>query len=364
MASMFSTDQNSTSLNPEAPEFFPHNYLTINLKNDMVARNSHDDFVNYSHQYLPNSPFLSAINQNPSSYYCYYYTSGPSHPYPYYTDIDYQHPSNAQYCVTYSHDHDLLASTVMTKPSPISAVSAQTQMVQTQDEPKLDMQQVLTARVSTGSKKRGECSRYLNGSFKGSEGRYRGHEKKQAKKEYFRARSNGSNRNSGQKHPVLPHGQDTTVMIRNIPNKYTREMLMEFLDSHCMMENEKAKLQNSDSTKETLVSAFDFLYLPIDFRGGANKGYAFVNFTDARAAWKFYLSTNYQAWDVFQSLKIREITCARLQGKEQLVRHLGNSTFQCDSDEYLPVCFSPARDGSRRRVEQKTIESAIKDFFK
>jgi hypothetical protein len=48
-------------------------------------------------------------------------------------------------------------------------------------------------------------------------------------------------------------------------------------------------------------------------RREANKGYAFVNFTDARAAWKFYLSTNHQAWDVFQSSKIREIACARLQ---------------------------------------------------
>ncbi|KAJ6927291.1 hypothetical protein NC651_011379 [Populus alba x Populus x berolinensis] len=144
-------------------------------------------------------------------------------------------------------------------------------------------------------------------------------------------------------------------MIRNIPNRYTylvlhialslspllsmtiegffsssslsREMLMEFLDSHCMKENEKAKLQNSDSTKETIVSAFDFLCLPVDLNhsylyivGFANKGYAFVNFTATRAAWKFCLSAKNQAWDVFQSNRIREIACARIQGKEQLVK--------------------------------------------
>ncbi|KAJ7001327.1 hypothetical protein NC653_011682 [Populus alba x Populus x berolinensis] len=121
-------------------------------------------------------------------------------------------------------------------------------------------------------------------------------------------------------------------MIRNIPNRYTREMLTEFLDSHCMMENEKAKLQNSDSTKETIVSAFDFLYLPVDFA--------------TRAAWKFCLSAKNQAWDVFQSNKIREIACARIQGKEQLVKRFEKSTFECDSDEYLPVSYSPGRDGS------------------
>jgi hypothetical protein len=233
---MFPTDGNSTSLNPEAPEFFPHSYL----ENDMVAP-SHN-LVNYTDQDLPNFSFLPAINQNPSSYYYYhcYSTSGPSsHPYPYYTDTDYQYPSNAQYCVTYAHNHNLLVSTVLTKPSPIMAVSEE---MQAQDEPKKDMQQLVTARVSTGSKKRGECSRYV-GSFNGREGRYRGHEKKHAKKEYLRAKSSGSSRNrerqysstgrnvrscgganSRQKHsvfPVLPDGQDTTVMIRNIPNRYT-----------------------------------------------------------------------------------------------------------------------------------------------
>lgn len=48
-------------------------------------------------------------------------------------------------------------------------------------------------------------------------------------------------------------------------------------------------------------------------RREVNKGYAFVNFTDARAAYRFYLSANHQAWDVFQSSKILEIACARLQ---------------------------------------------------
>lgn len=39
---------------------------------------------------------------------------------------------------------------------------------------------------------------------------------------------------------------------------------MEFLDKHCMVENQKAMLRKSDC-EETFVSAFDFLYLPMDF---------------------------------------------------------------------------------------------------
>ena len=40
----------------------------------------------------------------------------------------------------------------------------------------------------------------------------------------------------------------TTVMLRNIPNKYTRDMILEEIDAH----NFKKK--------------YDFFYLPIDYR--------------------------------------------------------------------------------------------------
>lgn len=40
-------------------------------------------------------------------------------------------------------------------------------------------------------------------------------------------------------------------------------MLVEFLDDHCMVENQKVKTEKSE---EQIVSAFDFVYLPMDFR--------------------------------------------------------------------------------------------------
>ena len=44
-------------------------------------------------------------------------------------------------------------------------------------------------------------------------------------------------------------------------------MLLQFLDEHCMKENQKLGLENSEEAdqEERIVSAFDFLYLPIDF---------------------------------------------------------------------------------------------------
>ncbi|XP_034681836.1 protein terminal ear1 homolog [Vitis riparia] len=161
--------------------------------------------------------------------------------------------------------------------------------------------------------------------------------------------------------PIQPGSNDTTVMIRNVPNKYTREMLLQFLDEHCMKENQKLGLENSEEAdqEERIVSAFDFLYLPIDFDTGMNKSYAFVNFTHPKAVWRFHFASHNQKWELFHSKKIREIVCAKIQGKEALVKHFEKMSFACEWDEFLPLCFSPARDGSRELVKQSTVGSRV-----
>ena len=49
------------------------------------------------------------------------------------------------------------------------------------------------------------------------------------------------------------------VMLRNLPNNYTRDMFLSLLD------------------EEGLSELYDFVYLPMDFCRDANLGYAFVN---------------------------------------------------------------------------------------
>lgn len=58
----------------------------------------------------------------------------------------------------------------------------------------------------------------------------------------------------------------TTVMMRNLPNGYTRARLRQLLDG------------------EGFSGLYNFLYLPIDFATCAGLGFAFVNFTSSQQA--------------------------------------------------------------------------------
>ncbi|XP_068645337.1 protein MEI2-like 6 [Aristolochia californica] len=157
-------------------------------------------------------------------------------------------------------------------------------------------------------------------------------------------------------------GESTTLMIRNIPNKFTK-MLLDFLDSHCREENSRGNIDNE-------TSAYDFVYLPMDFGSGCNLGYAFVNFTSRSATVRLHRVLHKKKWEILGSKKICEITLAKIQvmiyhspslviserkenaelclnqGVEALQKHFEKSIFACESDEYLPVRFDPHRDGS------------------
>ncbi|XP_020262280.1 protein terminal ear1 homolog [Asparagus officinalis] len=134
----------------------------------------------------------------------------------------------------------------------------------------------------------------------------------------------------------------TTVMIKNIPNKYSQKLLLNMLDNHCIHCNEQIGEGGGDEP----LSAYDFVYLPIDFNNKCNVGYGFVNLTSPEAAVRLYKAFHMQPWEVFNSRKICQVTYARLQGLEVLKEHFRNSKFACDNDEYLPVVFEPARDGA------------------
>ncbi|CAM6026231.1 unnamed protein product [Sphagnum balticum] len=132
----------------------------------------------------------------------------------------------------------------------------------------------------------------------------------------------------------------TTLMIRNIPNKYSQAMLLQLLDRHCLHSNLHLEDPNEPE------SAYDFVYLPIDFKNRCNLGYAFVNFTTVEATKRLYKAFHAQQWEAFNSRKVCQVSYARVQGRVALEEHFRNSRFACDNDEYLPLCFSPPRTGS------------------
>ena len=101
-------------------------------------------------------------------------------------------------------------------------------------------------------------------------------------------------------------GKDTrtTVMIRNIPIKYTDEILNEALvEFH---------------------GKYDCLYLPYDYEKNGNKGYAFINFLNPLHILYFYEKFNGKKWVHFESSKICELNCAHFQGVNEIQKHAKN----------------------------------------
>ncbi|XP_076911131.1 protein terminal ear1 homolog [Bidens hawaiensis] len=137
----------------------------------------------------------------------------------------------------------------------------------------------------------------------------------------------------------------TTVMIKNIPNKYSTKLLLNLLDSHCIHCNEQ--INDGDNNIRKPLSSYDFVYLPIDFMNKCNKGYGFVNMTSPEATMRLYKAFHNKKWEVFNSQKICKVSYARFQGLDALKEHFKISRYPFEAKEYMPVVFDPPRDGRR-----------------
>jgi RNA recognition motif 2 len=123
---------------------------------------------------------------------------------------------------------------------------------------------------------------------------------------------------------AVDSGRDsrTSLMVRNIPNKYTQQMLLsEFTENG----HGPGKI--------------DFFYLPIDFKNRCNRGYAFINFVDYKDISSFHRQYSGQHWKVFNSDKICDITYARIQGKASMLKRFENSALMEKDEEYKPLVF-------------------------
>jgi len=112
----------------------------------------------------------------------------------------------------------------------------------------------------------------------------------------------------------------TTLMIKNIPNKYNQKMLLAAVD-------------------ERHKGTYDFFYLPIDFKNKCNVGYAFINLVGYDFIRTFYEEFNNKKWEKFNSEKVCNITYARIQGKNALIQHFQNSSLMCEDKKCRPIIF-------------------------
>merc|ERR1719401_1849157 len=105
---------------------------------------------------------------------------------------------------------------------------------------------------------------------------------------------------------------NTTVMLRNIPNRYTRDMLIERLD-------------------KDYKAQYDFVYLPIDFNSKCNVGYAFINFRQPAVAAafinEFHGAKTASCLPGFSSAKVCEVSYARVQGRDANMDNLRDEKF-------------------------------------
>lgn len=102
-------------------------------------------------------------------------------------------------------------------------------------------------------------------------------------------------------------GETTTIMMRNLPNKYTQRMLL------------------TEINHTGFLGTFDFLYLPIDPETTANRGYAFLNFIDPSFAWMFKRNYDGRKMNRFNSNKVVSVVAATLQGFEANYAHYASA---------------------------------------
>ncbi|KAG2434774.1 hypothetical protein HXX76_007659 [Chlamydomonas incerta] len=118
-------------------------------------------------------------------------------------------------------------------------------------------------------------------------------------------------------------GEDkrTTLMIKNIPNKYTQKMLLATID-------------------EQFRGTYDFFYLPIDFKNKCNVGYAFINMINPFDIIALVERFNNRRWERFNSEKVCSISYARIQGRAALVAHFQNSSLMHEDKRCRPILFT------------------------
>lgn len=141
--------------------------------------------------------------------------------------------------------------------------------------------------------------------------------------------------------------ENTTVMLRNIPNNYNRSMLLKLMDA------------------EGFARQYDFVYLPVDFKSRATLGYAFVNLTSHEAAVAFMkVFRGYSNW-VLPSRKVCSVDWSGPhQGLEAHVERYRNSPVMHEvvPDMYKPILFKDGFQVPFPAPTKKLREPRIRNY--
>jgi len=134
---------------------------------------------------------------------------------------------------------------------------------------------------------------------------------------------------SGSKPASESEGPMTTVVLRNLPEVFNRDMLLEMLDSN------------------GFTFCYDFVYLPLDFGSRCSFGYAFINLVNPEEACRFVeFFQGFDRW-VVPCEKTADVTWSgKRQGLENQVDRYRNSPMMHPKmpDEAKPIVL---KDGVR-----------------
>jgi hypothetical protein len=129
------------------------------------------------------------------------------------------------------------------------------------------------------------------------------------------------------------HSPVTTIMLRNIPNRYTNGQLIVELN------------------EEGFAGTYNFLYVPIDFRNNCNVGYAFVNFLTEDWCQSFSEHMEGYRFQRFNSAKRACCVPAYVQGLEANVEHYRSTLVGSDEPLHRPVVFHNGQQITVRQAE-------------
>ncbi|XP_013637201.1 protein MEI2-like 2 isoform X1 [Brassica napus] len=130
----------------------------------------------------------------------------------------------------------------------------------------------------------------------------------------------------------------TTLIIKNIPNKYTYMMLVAEID-------EKHK------------GDYDFLCLPIEFKNNCNMGYAFVNMVSPLHIVPFQQTFSGKVWENFNSGKVASLAYAEIQGKSALASYMQNPSPMKDGKHLFPQVSHYNDDGQDANDQEQPFSS-------